>query len=269
MHYYSKENILIKFLSNVFCLKILHLSKEQFKQLLEEQYQQQRSEEFDDIGHVLDQPDDEFKRDTSWRILELVFKAENKKKKRKRRIDEKDSDWKQKRRKSVQYDEVLDPRRDPPIRPEDCNKTYLNGLNTNVDKTMDMSKTSKQDLVQASDGSHDIGCAADGKMSENSDDGSSDNSEDDDNDDEEVDNDDDDDNEEKDNDNDNNKEEEEEEEESDDDEEEEQEGGEEDDDDDNDQAESEQPLTYGKSLMTKPVLRTQDSSIQCCYGFCS
>lgn len=244
------------------------MSKEQFKQLLEEQYQQQRSEEFDDIGHVLDQPDDEFKRDTSWRILELVFKAENKKKKRKRRIDEKDSDWKQKRRKSIQYDEVLDPRRDPPIRPEDCNKTYLNGLNTNVDKTMDMSKTSKQDLVQASDGSHDIGSAADGKMSENSDDGSSDNSEDDDNDDEEVDNDDDDDNEEKDNDNDNNKEEEEEEEESDDDEEE-QEGGEEDDDDDNDQAESEQPLTYGKSLMTKPVLRTQDSSIQCCYGFCS
>ena len=254
--------------------KILHLSKEQFKQLLEEQIQQQRSEEFDDIGHELDQPDDEFKRDTSWRILELVFKAENKKKKRKRRIDEKDSDWRQKKRKSIQYDEVLDPRGDPPIRSEDCNKTYLNGLNTNVDKTMDMSKTSKQDLVQAKDGSHDTGSAGDGKMSENSDDGSSENSDDDDNDDEEVDsgdiddddvhhsniNDDCDDDEEKDYEDEKNKEEEEEEEESDDDEEE-QEGGEEDDDDDNDKAESEQPLTYGKSLMTKPVLRTQDSSI--------
>ena len=89
------------------CLKILHLSEGQFKQLLEEQIQQKRSEEFDDIGHVLDQPDEEILKDRSWRILELVYKAENKKGKRKRKAADKDADRKLMKRKNIECNSML------------------------------------------------------------------------------------------------------------------------------------------------------------------
>lgn len=89
------------------CLKILHLSEEQFKQLLEEQIQQKRSEEFDDIGHVLDQLDEEILKGTSWRILELVYKAENKKAKRKRQAADKDTDRKPMKRKNIECNSML------------------------------------------------------------------------------------------------------------------------------------------------------------------
>ena len=91
------------------CLKILHLSEGQFKQLLEEQIQQKRSEEFDDIGHVLDQLDEEIPKDTSWRILELVYKAENKKakRKRKRQAADKDADRKPMKRKNIECNSML------------------------------------------------------------------------------------------------------------------------------------------------------------------
>ena len=64
------------------CLQILHLSEVQFKKLLEEQLQRERSNEFDDIRQVLDQQDENSRKDSSWRILELIFNSENKKKKR-------------------------------------------------------------------------------------------------------------------------------------------------------------------------------------------
>ena len=95
------------------------MSEGQFKQLLEEQIQQKRSEEFDDIGHVLDQPDEEIKKDTSWRILELICKAESKNAKRKRQSADKDSDRKQKKRTNIQCDSTLDS--GPHVRSEDCN----------------------------------------------------------------------------------------------------------------------------------------------------
>ncbi|XP_020622460.1 protein PFC0760c-like isoform X2 [Orbicella faveolata] len=109
-------------------LRILHLSEGQFKQLLEEQIQQKRSEEFDDIGHVLDQPDEEIKKDTSWRILELIYKAENKNTKRKRQTADKDSDRKQKKRKNIQCDFTLDS--GPRIKSEDCNLTVSLEMNS-------------------------------------------------------------------------------------------------------------------------------------------
>lgn len=104
------------------------MSEGQFKQLLEEQIQQKRSEEFDDIGHVLDQPDEEIKKDTSWRILELIYKAENKNTKRKRKTADKDSDRKQKKRKNIQCDFTLDS--GPRIKSEDCNLTVSLEMNS-------------------------------------------------------------------------------------------------------------------------------------------
>lgn len=85
------------------CFKILHLSGEKFKQLLEEQVKKQRSEEFDDIEHVLDQIDDETKKDSCWRFLELVYKAECNKGKKKRKIKEKGLQLKQKKIKTTGY----------------------------------------------------------------------------------------------------------------------------------------------------------------------
>ena len=64
------------------CLQILHLSEVQFKKLLEEQLQRERSNEFDDIRQVLDQQAEDSRKNSSWRILELIFNSENKKKKR-------------------------------------------------------------------------------------------------------------------------------------------------------------------------------------------
>ena len=92
-------------------LQILHLSEGQFKHLLEEQIQNKRSEEFDDIGHVLGQQGEETKRETSWRILERTFKVE--KKKKKRGTDVKKSGGKNKKFKKDHNDERLGT--------EDCN----------------------------------------------------------------------------------------------------------------------------------------------------
>ena len=64
------------------------MTEEEFKQVLEEQINKQRSEEFEDIAYVFDQQDEKMKRDSSWRILEQVFKADKKKVKKKRRMDE-------------------------------------------------------------------------------------------------------------------------------------------------------------------------------------
>ncbi|XP_068749517.1 uncharacterized protein [Montipora capricornis] len=69
-------------------LRILHLSITEFKQLLEEQIQAQRSETFDDIVPLLNQTDnqadEEMRRGASQRILELVLKAEKENLKEKR-----------------------------------------------------------------------------------------------------------------------------------------------------------------------------------------
>lgn len=83
------------------------MSEGQFKQLLEEQIQQKRTEEFDDIAHVLDQLDEEILKDTSWKILELVYKAENKKAKRKRKTADKDADRKPMKRKNIECNSML------------------------------------------------------------------------------------------------------------------------------------------------------------------
>ena len=184
-------------------LKILHLSEGQFKQLLEEQIQQKRSEDFDDIEHVLDQPDEGIKRNTSWRILELVYNAENKAAKRKQKTVDKDSDRKQKKRKNSQCSSTLNS--DRCIRSEDCNlavslemnspsATYNDGLSdtlhtdsvvfeqneskikspklsrtdldTNVDRVKGMPKTSKRYLTEARVGTQDVENARSGPMSD-------------------------------------------------------------------------------------------------------
>jgi len=82
-------------------LRILHLTEGQFKQLLEDQVRKQRSEEFNDIDHVLDQQDEEAKMETSWRILEQVFKAEKRKERKKRTLYEQKSEGKNKKVKIV------------------------------------------------------------------------------------------------------------------------------------------------------------------------
>ena len=174
------------------------MSEGQFKQLLEEQIQQKRSEEFDDIEHVLDQPDEEIKKDSSWRILELIYEAEKKNTKRKRQTADKDSDRKQKKRKNIQSDCTSDT--GPCIVSEDCNLTvpqsggvlpYLNDtletnsvvskqnesknksqkllwtdLDSNADTTKDMSKTSKQYLTKTGGGTRDVENAEDDNVSD-------------------------------------------------------------------------------------------------------
>ena len=261
------------------CLQILHLSEEQFKQLLEEQIQQKRSEDFDDIRHVLDLPEDGIKKNTSWRILELVCKAENKTAKRKQKNADKDSDRKQKKRKNIQCNSTLNS--DHFVRSEDCNlaatlemnlpiTTPNDGLNntlhtdsvvsehngskikspklsrtdldTNVDEAKGMSTTSKQYLTKAGVGTQDVEYAGDDSMSDDADYKNSDihGNEDDDG----SDNDYKDHNDDKDTDDDDD--------DDDDDEEEEEDGYETPHDDDviDDQEESEQPITYGNC---KPV----------------
>ena len=83
------------------CLQILHLSEVQFKKLLEEQLQIERSSEFDDIRQVLDQQDEDSRKDSSWRILELIFNSENKNKKKRRRVDDEKSEENKKSRKEL------------------------------------------------------------------------------------------------------------------------------------------------------------------------
>ena len=83
------------------CLQILHLSEVQFKKLLEEQLQIERSNEFDDIRQVLDQQDEHSRKDSSWRILELIFNSENKNKKKRRRVDDEKSEENKKSRKEL------------------------------------------------------------------------------------------------------------------------------------------------------------------------
>ena len=83
------------------CLQILHLSEVQFKKLLEEQLQRERSNEFDDIRQVLDHQDEDSRKDSSWRILELIFNSENKNKKKRRRVDDEKSEENKKSRKEL------------------------------------------------------------------------------------------------------------------------------------------------------------------------
>ena len=263
------------------CLKILHLSEEQFKQLLKEQIQQKRSEDFDDIRHVLDQPQDGIKKNTSWRILELVYKAENKTAKRKQKTADKDSDRKQKKRKSINCNSTLNSA--CCIRSEDCNlavtlemnsasATHNDGLNdalniesvvskqheskikspklsrtdldTNVDGAKGMPKISKQYLTKAGVGTQDVENAGDDSMSDDEHEKS-------DTDDEDYQNSDINDDENDDgNDNDytdHNDDKDDDYDDDDDDDEEEEDGYETSDDDDvvDDQEESEQPITYG------------------------
>ncbi|KAJ7377315.1 N-lysine methyltransferase setd6 [Desmophyllum pertusum] len=255
-------------------LRILHLSERQFQQLLQQQIQQQRSEEFDDIGYVLDQSDEEMKKDTRWRILELIFKAENKKKKR--GLDENDTEMKQKKKKKIHVEES-----DSMEQPEDWNlgvtvernsqgkSTCLNGslqtdnvtsepneskndcsnlpqtdLDTNVDRSKDLSKNSKHNLVEG-EGGNDDDDENDDDDDDDDDDGgdkghNSDDGDDDDDDDDDVDNDhnsNNDDDDDVDDDHNSNINDGDDDVDDDDDD---------DDDNDDDQDESEQPLTYGK-----------------------
>ena len=83
------------------CLQILHLSEVQFKKLLEEQLQIERSNEFDDIRQVLDQQGEDSRKGSSWRILELIFNSENKNKKKRRRVDDEKSEENKKSRKEL------------------------------------------------------------------------------------------------------------------------------------------------------------------------
>ena len=77
------------------------MSEVQFKKLLEEQLQREGSTEFDDIRQVLDQQDEDCRKDSSWRILELVFNSENKNKKKRRRVDDEKSEENKKSRKEL------------------------------------------------------------------------------------------------------------------------------------------------------------------------
>ena len=71
----------------------MHLSEDQFKQLLEEQVSQQFSEEFDDISHLLRNPDrDEPKLGVTWKLLEKLFSVETKKNKKKRKDSQLDAE---------------------------------------------------------------------------------------------------------------------------------------------------------------------------------
>lgn len=115
------------------CFKILHLSGEKFKQLLEEQVKKQRSEEFDDIGHVLDQIDDETKKDSCWRFLELVYKAECNKGKKKRKIKEKDLQLKQKKIKTTGYGNS-DSMESLVISTKDCGNRHIQTNNGSLEK---------------------------------------------------------------------------------------------------------------------------------------
>ena len=81
------------------CLQILHLSEVQFKKLLEEQLQRERSNEFDDIRQVLDQQNEDSRKDSSWRILELIFNSENMRKRR--GVDNEKSEKNKKSRKGL------------------------------------------------------------------------------------------------------------------------------------------------------------------------
>lgn len=94
-------------------LRILHLSITEFKQLLEEQIQAQRSETFDDIAPLLNQTDnqadEEMRRGASQRILELVLKAEKENLKEKRVGNGKNSEETKKKQKLESgSDEELD-----------------------------------------------------------------------------------------------------------------------------------------------------------------
>ena len=77
------------------------MSEVQFKKLLEEQLQREGSTEFDDIRQVLDQQDEDCRKDSSWRILELIFNSENKNKKKRRRVDDEKSEENKKSRKEL------------------------------------------------------------------------------------------------------------------------------------------------------------------------
>ena len=77
------------------------MSEVQFKKLLEEQLQIERSNEFDDIRQVLDQQDEDSRKDSCWRILELIFNSENKNKKKRRRVDDEKSEENKKSRKEL------------------------------------------------------------------------------------------------------------------------------------------------------------------------
>ena len=77
------------------------MSEVQFKKLLEEQLQIERSNEFDDIRQVLGQQDEDSRKDSSWRILELIFNSENKNKKKRRRVDDEKSEENKKSRKEL------------------------------------------------------------------------------------------------------------------------------------------------------------------------
>ena len=57
--------------------------------------------EFDDIRQVLDQQDEDCRKDSSWRILELIFNSENKNKKKRRRVDDEKSEENKKSRKEL------------------------------------------------------------------------------------------------------------------------------------------------------------------------
>ena len=94
-------------------MQILHLSITEFKQLLEEQIQAQRSETFDDIAPLLNQTDnqadEEMRRGVSQRILELVLKAEKENLKEKRVGNGKNSEETKKKQKLESgSDEELD-----------------------------------------------------------------------------------------------------------------------------------------------------------------
>lgn len=149
------------------------MSEGQFKQLLEEQIQQKRSEEFDDIGHVLDQLDEEILKDTSWKILELVYKAENKKAKRKRKTADKDADRKPMKRKNIECNSMLtgvgthdvenagndkmcdDERESSDVHGEDDQNSHLNDDENDNDGDDDDDHDDSNDDADVNDGVHD------------------------------------------------------------------------------------------------------------------
>ena len=80
-------------------LQILHLSRTQFKELLQQLIQAQRTKTFDDIVPLLNLTDEKTKKNVSQRILKLVLKAEREGPGKKRTMNEGKSQQKNKKQK--------------------------------------------------------------------------------------------------------------------------------------------------------------------------
>ena len=117
-------------------LQILHLSRSQFKELLHQLIQPQRTKTFDDIVPLLNLTDEKTKKHVSQRILKLVLKAERESPGEKRAMNEEKSQGKNKKQKlEIRYfnheleDLKLKNKSDINLSLNNCSNEITSGLN--------------------------------------------------------------------------------------------------------------------------------------------